>query len=86
MEEQELVERGGARVVRQLRSAFAEVVGDQYARAAEDALRREVIAHRSELICATNICLEIFVLANEPPRRGLSPSGVRVPDPQHSPG
>ena len=86
IEEQELVESGGARLVRQLRSAFAEVVGDEYARAAEDALGRDVIARRSELICASNICFEIFVPAKEPRRRGLSPLGLRVPDSQHSQG
>ena len=84
--ERALIEDGDARLVQGLRSAFVEAIGDEYARAAEKALGRKVIAHRSELIRAASICLEIFLLANEPRRPGLSPSDVRVPNPQHSPG
>ena len=64
--EQELVERGDARFVRQLHSVFGEAIADEYVRAAEGGLGREVLAHRSEVICASGICLDIFSLANEP--------------------
>lgn len=63
--EQELVERGDARLVRQLHSVFGEAIADEYVRAAEGGLGREVLAHRSEVICASGICLEIFSLASE---------------------
>ena len=84
--EQELVEKGAARLVRQTRFAFAEVVGDEYTLAAESALGREVIAHRSELICASNICLEIFLLMNKAGCPRASASDQNVSDPQHRPG
>ena len=84
--EQELVERGDAELVRRLRSAFAAATGDQYLGAAERALGRKVIAHRSELICASRICVEIFVLADERGRPGASSLDLDVRHPQHSPG
>ena len=84
--EQELVERGDAKLVRRLRSAFAAVIGDEYLRAAERALGRKVIAHRSELICASRICVEIFVLADERGRPDASCLDLDVPHPQHSLG
>ena len=83
--EQELVEGGDARLVRQLRSAFAAVIADEYVRAAERALGREVIAHRSELICASHICLEIFQVAEERGRPSASPFALGALDPQQSP-
>jgi uncharacterized protein YbcI len=67
-----LVEAGEARLVSQLRSAFSEAIADEYVRVAEEALGRTVIAHRSEVICAADTCLEIFVLAQER-SRGASP-------------
>lgn len=82
--EQALVERGDASLVRQLRSALVEVIGDEYVRAAERALGREVIAHRSEVISASSICLEIFLLGEGRARHGASPSRVDVPNPQRT--
>lgn len=70
--EQALVQRGQARLVRQVRHGFGEAIADQYLRAAEGALARKVTAHRSEVICASGICLEIFSLENE--RRIACPS------------
>lgn len=63
--EQALVEQGDARLVRELRSAFLEVMGDEYVRVAEEALGHEVISHRSLVICRSSVCLEIFLLGNE---------------------
>lgn len=82
--EQVLVEGGDARLVRQLRSAFGEAIGDEYMRAAEDALGRRVIAHRSEVICAAGTCLEIFLLAKERRVPGASPLGARVFGSEHA--
>jgi hypothetical protein len=73
--ENALVKAGDCALVRQLRSAFAEAIADEYLRAAERALQREVIAHHSELVCDSGICLEIFLLA----------SHRRIP-PEHRPG
>ncbi len=83
--EQELVEGGDARLVRQLRSAFAAVTGDEYVRAAEGALGREVIAHRSEVICASRTCLEIFLVAEERGRPSASRFALGALDPRQSP-
>ena len=84
--ELELVEKDGARLVRQLSFIFAEAVGDEYALAAESAPGREVNAHRSERICASTICFEILLLSNKAGRPSASASGQTVPDPQHRPG
>ena len=69
-----------------MRSAFMEAIGDEYVRAAEETLGREVIAHRSQIICGSSICVEIFLLGNERQAPGASPVGAKVPDLQHSRG
>jgi uncharacterized protein YbcI len=84
--EQALVESGDARFVRELRSAFVDLIGDEYVRAAEGTLGREVIAHRSQVICGSSICVEIFVLGNQRPGPGASQACRSVPDPQHGRG
>ena len=63
--ERELVEGGDARLVREVRAAFAQAIEPEYLRAAEHALGCEVVAHRSDLICASNVCIEIFLLGSE---------------------
>ena len=80
--EQALAARGEASLVRQLRSAFAAAVRDEYVGAAERALGRRVIAHRSEIISTSGICLEIFLLGRGRARPGASPPEVDVPDRQ----
>ncbi|MCA1697506.1 MAG: DUF2294 domain-containing protein [Actinobacteria bacterium] len=78
--EHALGQAGDAALARQLRSAFAEAVADEYLRAAEGAIGEEVIAHSSELVCESGICLESFLLANhrriprEFPRDPVSPA------------
>lgn len=84
--EQALVERGGEELVRQLRSAFVAAISDEYLRAVEGALGREVSGHRSELICPPRVCVEIFMLANERGHPNAKPSSLGVPEPHHSPG
>ncbi len=79
--EQALVEAGDASLVRLLRSAFVEVIRDEYVRAAEETLGREVIAHRSQVICGSSICVEIFLLGDERQAQGASRGGVEVMDP-----
>jgi len=80
--EQEFVARGDVSLVRQLRSAFVEAVRADYVGTAERALRQEVIAHRSEIISASGICLEIFVLGKARGRPSAGPSGAEVPNPE----
>lgn len=84
--EQALVERGDARLVRELCSAFVEVIGDEYVRAAEETLGREAIAHRSQVMCGSSTCVEIFLLGNERRGPGASHACQSVPDPQHGRG
>lgn len=61
--EHALVTAGSATLVRELRVAFTTAVAVDYLRAAEGALGHKVIAHHSELLCQSGICLEIFELA-----------------------
>ena len=84
--ERTLVEDGDEGLVRFLRSAFVAVVGAEYVRVAEEALGREVIGHLSQVICRSNVCLEIFLLGNERQSPGASAVGPSVPAPQHSRG
>lgn len=68
--ERALAEGGAAQAVRHMRAAFGDAVADEYVTAAENGLGRRVLAHRSEVMCASGICLEIFLLADEPAPRG----------------
>ena len=60
-----LAEEGAAPLVRQMRSAFGEEIADEYVTAAEGGLGRKVIAHRTQIMCESGICLEIFLLGAE---------------------
>ena len=60
-----LAEGGSAPLVRKMRSAFGAAIADEYVTAAEGGLRRKVIAHRTEVMCESGICLEIFLLGAE---------------------
>jgi uncharacterized protein YbcI len=82
--ERTFLEDGDAGLIQCLRSAFVEVVGAEYVRVAEKALGREVIGHRSLVICRSGVCIEIFLLGNE--RQGASPVGASVRAPQHGRG
>ena len=61
--EHRLVAQDQTELVEHLRRGFGDAISDQYMRAAESALGREVVWHHSRVICASNICLEIFLLA-----------------------
>ena len=80
--ERALVEQGEERAVRELRIAFGEAMRDEYVHAAEGALRREVIAHRSEVICDSAMCLEIFLLVDEQRIPSTGPLLVPAPEPR----
>ena len=84
--EQALVERGDAELLCQLRSAFVGAIRDEYVRAVEGALGREVSAHRSELICASRVCVEIFMLASEWGHPSARPLALGGPKPHYGPG
>ena len=79
--ERALVTQGEERAVRDLRSAFGEAIRDEYVRVAEGALSREVIDHRSEVICASAVCLEIFLLVDEQRIPSVRPLPVLAPEP-----
>lgn len=68
--ERALAEGGAARTVEQMRAAFGDLIADEYVTAAEHGLGRRVLAHRSEIMGASGICLEIFLLADEADDRG----------------
>ncbi len=72
--EHRLVAQDKTEVVQDFRHRFGEAITDQYMRAAESALGRRVILHHSTVICASDICLEIFLLAGE--RRIHRPSAA----------
>lgn len=57
--------RGPGEARSALRRECAKAIADHRLGAAAGALCCKVTAHRSEVICASGICLEIFVLANE---------------------
>ena len=75
--EHRLVARGQTELVKRLRQGFGEAITDQYVRAAESALGRRVISHHSTVVCASDICLEIFLLATE--RRTHRPPAATAP-------
>ena len=58
-------EEGAAPLVRQMRAAFGEEIADEYVTAAERGLGRKVIAHRTQVMPDSGICLEIFLLGAE---------------------
>lgn len=86
--ERALVAQGEERTVRNLRTAFGAAIRDEYVPAAEDALGREVIDHRSQVICASAVCLEIFLLVDEQRIPSVRPVPVPVPmpEPKRTPG
>jgi uncharacterized protein YbcI len=75
-----LAEEGAAPMVREMRSAFGASIADEYVIAAEGGLRRRVVSHRSQVMCDSGICLEIFLLGAE--RGG---PGAIAPAPASSP-
>ena len=81
-----LAEEGAAPLVREMRSAFGASIADEYVIAAEGGLRRRVVSHRSQVMCESGICLEIFLLGAErsasdarAPALGRSPAGAGAP-------
>ena len=54
-----------AQLTCRIRSLFGEAIAPEYLRAAEDGLGQRVIGHRSEVLHASGVCLEMFLLAPE---------------------
>lgn len=74
--EHRLVARGRSELVERVRRRFGEAITDRYVRAAEGALGCRVLSHHSTVICASSVCLEIFLLPGAPLH---SPLPVRAP-------
>ena len=64
--EHRLVAQDNTELVKHLRHGFGEAITGEYVRAAESALGRRVVSHHSTVICASDICLEIFLLCPDP--------------------
>ena len=81
-----LAEEGAAPLVQQLRSTFGEAISGEYVAAAEGGLQQEVIAHRTQVMPESGICLEIFLLGASgegpgtiAPAPAKSPAGAGAP-------